>query len=141
LENIMQIAPIAAVAFVAVSVFTVAIAQAPDPQSHPPGYVADSQSTYPANEVAAARQTYRAACQRHQSAAFCECLAAAVAQAMPPRLVMQASNGIGDRIAALGTASSVPIYRADARAGADDPEGRIVEVEGHYANACQQHRG
>jgi hypothetical protein len=137
----MQIAPIAIAAFVAAGVFTAAIAQTPEqnPQALPPGYVADSQSTYNAREVAGARQRYRAACQRHQSREFCDCLAAGVSQAMPPGLVRQASSGIGDRIAAPGDANA-PIYRADARVGVDDPEGRIVEVEGHYANACEQFR-
>lgn len=134
----MQIAAVATATIAAACVFTLAAAQTPPPL--PPGYVADSQSTYPAQEVAAARQGYRAACEGHQSAQFCDCLAAGVAQAMPPRLVRQASSGIGDRIAAPGSAASVPIYRADARSGLDDPSGRIVEVEGHYANACQQFR-
>jgi hypothetical protein len=136
----MHIAPLATAALLALSVSAAAIAQTPNPPPLPPGYVADSQSTYPAQEVAAARQAYRAACQGHQSPEFCDCLAAGVAQAMPPRLVRQASSGIGDRFAALGSAASVPIYRADARYGADDPEGRITQVEAHYANACQQFR-
>lgn len=136
----MQYAPIAAAALVAAaSAFAVAVAQTTNPPL-PPGYVADAQSTYNPREVAAARQQYRDGCRGHQSQEFCECLASGVSQAMPPRLVSQASIGIGNRFAALGSPADTPLYRADARSGLDDPDGRIVEVESHYANACQQFR-
>lgn len=137
----MHIAKITVGAFFAASIFVVASAQAPSPQDFPPGYVADAQSTYSAQDVAAARQAYRAACQGHQSPEFCQCLAAGVAQAMSPALVRRASRGIGDRLADLGSPASQPIYQADARLGAEDPEGRIAAVEGHYASgACLQFR-
>jgi hypothetical protein len=136
----MQIAPIVTATFVAAAILTAAAAQTPDAQK-PPGYVADAQSTHSAREVAAARQVYRQACQRHQSAGFCQCLAAGVAQAMPPHLVRQASRGIGERLAATsGAAGASTFYAADARSGLDDPTARIAEVEGHYANVCQQLR-
>jgi hypothetical protein len=134
----MQIATTATAALVGASAFTLAMAQTPEPL--PPGYVADAQSTYDPREVASARQAYRQSCQRYQSREFCECLSAGIAQGMPPRLVLQARTGIGDRIARRGSDASVPIYRADARSGLDDPDGRIVEVEGHYANACAELR-
>jgi len=144
----MKIAAIATATLLAATILTAAAAQTPDPQQkpdaqqRPPGYVADAQSTHNPREVAAARQAYRRACQRYQSAGFCECLASGVAQAMPPQLVRQGSRGIGQRISA--APSSAPgesaFYRADARSGLDDPSGRIAEVEGHYANVCQQLR-
>jgi hypothetical protein len=137
----MNFAKITTATIFAASIFAVATAQTPSPRDLPPGYVADAQSTYNAREVAAGRQAYRAACQGHQSPEFCECLAAGVAQAMSPALVRQASRGIGDRLADLGSPASQPIYQADARLGAEDPEGRIAAVEGHYASgACLQFR-
>jgi hypothetical protein len=136
----MKLAAFATAAMITFSAVTLAIAQTPGQQAQPPGYVADSQSTYDPREVAGARQAYRAACQGHQSNEFCDCLAAAVAQAMPPGLVRQARTGIGDRLADVGSDPNTPLYNADARSGLDDPDGRIRQVEAHYANTCAQFR-
>lgn len=106
------------------------------PPDGPPSL--DARSVASDREVGEARRGYRAACQRYESAGFCECITAGVAQALPPADVRMAARTIGERITAQGDA---------AVAESSDPaihEGssmmRIEQVEGHYADACASYR-
>jgi hypothetical protein len=104
-----------------------------------PVQTADARSVASDQAVGEARRYYRAQCSRHESAAFCECVTAGVAQALQPAEVRIAANTIEDRITAQGDAaiasesdnSALPMSSAD----------RIAQVEGHYADACASFRG
>lgn len=89
-------------------------------------------------DIGDARRYYRAQCSKHESAAFCECVTAGVAQALTPQEVRIAARTIGERITAQGDAAQgATTDRAAAGANSRD---RISQVEGHYADACQQFR-
>ncbi|MFT3728262.1 MAG: hypothetical protein QM759_10610 [Terricaulis sp.] len=90
-------------------------------------------------DVGAARRYYRAQCNKHESAAFCECVTAGVAQALTPQEVRIAARGIGERINAQGDGAQGG-NTDQAGVGANSMS-RIEQVEGHYADACQQFRG
>jgi hypothetical protein len=98
----------------------------------------DAKSTYTEAQVRGPRRAYRAACQRYESRGFCDCVTAGVAQALPPDMVRMAARTVGERITAQGSGS--PGYDTDARIGSETPQERIQQVEGHYADACQQLR-
>lgn len=89
-------------------------------------------------EVGVARRAYRAACQQHESAGFCDCVTAGVAQALMPAEVRIAARTIGERINAQGDAAIAS--DTDNTYGAESSAERIEQVEGHYADACQQFR-
>jgi hypothetical protein len=98
----------------------------------------DARSLASDADVADARRSYRAACNAHQSAGFCECVTAGVAQALMPAEVRIAARTIGERINAQGDAA----YASDSdnSAGLESSAARIEQIEGHYAAACEQYR-
>ena len=63
---------------------------------------------------------------------------AGVAQALMPEEVRIAANTIGDRITAQGDAGVAS--DSDASTAPMSSAARIEQVEGHYADACQQYR-
>jgi hypothetical protein len=100
--------------------------------------VADARVVASDAEVGQARRAYRAQCGRYESAAFCECVTAGVAQALSPSDVRLAARTIRERITAQGDAAASaetdpPINQGDAMS-------RIEQTEGHYADACAQFR-
>jgi hypothetical protein len=98
----------------------------------------DARSMASDRAVGEARRYYRSQCNRHESAAFCECVTAGVAQALMPEEVRIAANTIGDRITAQGDAGVAS--DSDASTAPMSSAARIEQVEGHYADACQQYR-
>jgi hypothetical protein len=48
------------------------------------GYATDARSTASDAEVGVARRAYRAACERHLSIGYCECMTGGMAQELPP---------------------------------------------------------
>lgn len=100
--------------------------------------VPDARSLASDRDVGEARRYYRAQCTRHQSAEFCDCVTAGVAQALMPQEVRIAARTIGERINAQGDAQTAT--DADASTEAMNSAERIEQVEGHYANACAQFR-
>lgn len=105
-------------------------------QSAPP--IQDARSLASDADVADARRTYRAACDAHQSTAYCECVTAGVAQALMPQEVRIAASTIGERINAEGDAAFAS--ESDNTGGAQSSVERIEQVEGHYAAACWSYR-
>jgi hypothetical protein len=97
----------------------------------------DARSLASDQAVGEARRYYRAQCTQHESAAFCDCVTAGVAQALMPEEVRIAARTIGQRITAQGDASNAA--QSDATAALSSAE-RIEQVEGHYADACQSYR-
>lgn len=113
-------------------------AQASAAASNPAQY-GDAQSLANPRDVAQARRAYRAQCQRGQTAAFCECVTAGVAQTLMPEEVRIAARGVRERFSAQGDAvSAEPV---DATPNGMSSAARIQEVESQYANACSQFRG
>lgn len=98
----------------------------------------DARSLASDQEVGQARRAYRAACSQHESAGFCDCLTAGVAQALMPSEVRIAARTIGQRINAQGDAYGAE--SSDSTVGAQSSAERIAQVEAHYADACQQFR-
>jgi len=98
----------------------------------------DARSLASDQAVGDARRYYRAQCNQHESAGFCECVTAGVAQALMPEEVRIAGRTIGERINAQGDAGIAS--QSDATAAMSSAE-RIEQVEGHYADACAQFRG
>ncbi len=121
----------AALLLSAASVTTLAIAQT--------GTANDARTMASDQEVGQARRAYRAACDRYETYAFCECVTAGVAQALPPADVRMAASTIGERITAQGDAAMSS--QTDDTSGATSATERIEQVEGHYADACVQYRG
>jgi hypothetical protein len=123
----------------AVSAGAIAYAQVVEPVAPPTAGTMDARSMASDREVGEARRYYRAQCNRHESAGFCDCVTAGVAQALMPEEVRIAARTIEDRITAQGDAaiasdsdsSTMPMSSAE----------RIAQVEGHYADACAQFRG
>lgn len=116
-------------------------AEAPAPAPAPLGEAAaipDARSMASDAEVGQARRAYRAACSRYESAGFCDCVTAGVAQALMPQEVRVAARTIGERINAQGDAASTA--NTDAAPTGASSETRIEQVEGHYADACAQFR-
>jgi hypothetical protein len=130
---------IAAALLSAASLTSIAIAQTKPETTPEPAVAAAAETVIPDartlasdQEVGQARRAYRAACQRHENAGFCDCVTAGVAQALMPAEVRLAARTFGERLPAQGDAADT----ADATSSA----ARIAEVEGHYANACAQFR-
>jgi hypothetical protein len=123
----------------AVSAGAIAYAQVGEPMTPATAGTMDARSMASDQEVGEARRYYRAQCNRHESAGFCDCVTAGVAQALMPEEVRIAARSIEDRITAQGDAaiasdsdsSTMPMSSAE----------RIAQVEGHYADACAQFRG
>ena len=103
-----------------------------------PVHVTDAQSIASATEVGVTRRAYRAACNRYESASFCECVTAGVAQVLVPGEMRIAARTIGERITAQGDASVVG-QTDTAPVGASSQE-RIETAEGFYADSCAQYR-
>lgn len=104
-----------------------------------PTVIPDGRAMASDREVADARRAYRAACTRHESASFCDCVTAGVAQALAPAEVRMAARTIGDRISAEGDAAAGG-QSSDATPNAQSSAARIIQVEGHYSDACQGYR-
>lgn len=100
--------------------------------------VSDARSLASDADVADARRAYRAACDVHQSTAYCECVTAGVAQALMPQEVRIAASTIGERINAQGDAAMAS--ESDNTGGAQSSVERIEQIEGHYAAACWSYR-
>ena len=97
----------------------------------------DARSLASDQAVGEARRYYRTQCNRHESAAFCDCVTAGVAQALMPDELRVAGRTIGERITAQGDAGNTA--QSDATTAMSSTE-RIEQVEGHYADACQTYR-
>jgi hypothetical protein len=100
--------------------------------------VADARSLASDREVGEARRAYRNACNELESPGFCDCVTAGVAQALLPAEVRMAASTIGERINAQGDAAFAS--ESDSTVGAESSLERIEQVEGHYAQACEQFR-
>ncbi len=99
----------------------------------------DARSIATDADVGQARRAYRAACNRYESAGFCECVTAGVSQALAPAEVRIAARTIGERITAQGDAAMSA--ESDATPNGANSRARIEQVEGHYADACASLRG
>lgn len=88
--------------------------------------IRDAQSNASPAAVAVARQTYRDACSRFESAPFCECVASGLAQELSPANLRQARIGLRERMTAQGDAG--------------DAMSPIVDAEQHYADVCRAYR-
>lgn len=97
----------------------------------------DARSLASDQAVGEARRYYRAQCNQYESAGFCDCVTAGVAQALMPEEVRIAGRTIGERITAQGDAPMAS--DSDATAAMSSAE-RIEQVEGHYADACASFR-
>lgn len=100
--------------------------------------VADARTVASDQEVGQARRAYRAACNRYESASFCECVTAGVAQALAPSDLRLATRTIRERITAQGDAPAGAT--SDPAIGEGDAMSRIEQAEGHYADACASFR-
>lgn len=89
-------------------------------------------------EVGEARRAYRAACQRHETASFCDCVTAGVAQALMPSEVRIAARTFGERIPAQG--DTIAPSDSDNTVGLESSAARIEQVEAHYTGACAAYR-
>jgi hypothetical protein len=147
-ENVMRKAFAAAALLSAVSLTTIAIAQTKPvdpmpvqeqtapmvaPATGSPTVIPDARSLASDQQVGEARRAYRAACNRHENAGFCDCVTAGVAQVLMPDEVRLAARTFGERIPAQGDA-----YQSDSPAMSS--AARIAQVEAQYANACAQFR-
>ena len=99
----------------------------------------DARSLASDEEVGEARRYYRAQCSEHESAAFCDCVTAGVAQALMPAEVRIAARTVGERITAQGDALVTSESDGSFAAAASSAQ-RIERVEGHYADACASYR-
>lgn len=97
----------------------------------------DARSLASDQSVGEARRYYRAQCNQYESAAFCDCVTAGVAQILMPEEVRIAGRTIRERITAQGDTGYSE--RTDATP-AMSSAGRIEQVEGHYADACASYR-
>ena len=98
----------------------------------------DAQSTASAAEIGVTRRAYRAACERHESHAFCDCVTAGMAQVLMPAEMRIAARTVGERINAQGDAPAAASTDT-APPGANSQE-RIETTEAHYAEVCAQYR-
>ncbi len=97
----------------------------------------DARSLASDQAVGEARRYYRAQCNQYESAGFCDCVTAGVAQALMPDEVRLAGRTIRERITAQGDTGAAS--DSDATAAMSSAE-RIEQVEGHYADACASFR-
>lgn len=122
-----------------VSAGAIAYAQVGDPMAPTTAGTTDARSLASDQAIGEARRYYRAQCNQYESAGFCDCVTAGVAQALLPQEVRIAGRTIAERMEAQGDAtiasdtdvSDAPMSSAE----------RIEQVEGHYADACAQYRG
>ena len=99
---------------------------------------ADARVVGSDNEVGQARRAYRGQCNRFESAGFCDCVTAGVAQALAPADVRLAARTIRERITARSVAPAAA--STDPTIGQGDAMSRIQQAEGHYADACVEYR-
>jgi hypothetical protein len=111
----------------------------PAPVLAPPLVATDAQSHASAQEVGVTRRAYRAACERHESRGFCECVTAGMAQVLAPAEMRVAARTISERIDAQGDAA--PASDTDTAPAGSSSHERIEHTEAHYANVCAQFRG
>lgn len=114
------------------------LTQAVEPMTPPPAPTPDARTLASDQDVGEARRAYRAQCSQFQTAEYCDCVTAGVAQALMPEEVRIAARTIGERINAEGDAY-VGGTSDQAPAGASSQE-RIEYAEGFYADACVQYR-
>jgi len=69
--------------FAGLTATSVAAADRQSSAASAPNYE-DARSTASDEEVRAARRAYRAACERHNSTGYCECMTGGMAQTLPP---------------------------------------------------------
>jgi len=132
-----------------VSLATIAWAQTkPLDQPMPQPYLATEQVAPPIQdaralasdqEVAEGRRAYRSACAEYQTAEYCDCVTAGVAQALMPAEVHIAARTIGERINAEGDAYAAA--ESDNTSNLESTAARIEQIEARYADACVQFRG
>ena len=139
---------IAALMLGAASLAGVALAQtepkpaepvAPAATTSPVASTSDAQSHASAEEVGVTRRAYRAACERHESRGFCDCITAGMAQVLAPTEMRIAARTIGERINAQGDAAPTP--QTDTAPIGSNSQERIAHSEAHFANVCAQFRG
>lgn len=135
---------LAAALLTAVSFTTLAFAADPkDPVAEKTEIAAVSNTAADARAVASdadvgqARRAYRAQCNRFESADFCECVTAGVAQALSPADLHMALRGMRERLTAQG---DTPSAAADAAIDEGSPMSRIEQTEAHYADSCATFR-
>jgi hypothetical protein len=119
------------------SIVTQQITPTPPSRSSP-----DARELASDAEVGEARRAYRAACARHETAGFCDCVTAGVAQTLMPVEVRMAARTFAERIPAQGDAyagATGDMTVADMTENASSAA-RIEHVEAHYANACARFR-
>ncbi len=97
----------------------------------------DARSLASDQAVGETRRYYRAQCNQYESAAFCDCVTAGVAQVLMPEEVRIAGRTTRERITAQGDASYSE--QSDSTPAMSSAE-RIEQVEGHYADACASFR-
>ena len=112
---------------------------APAESTSPVASTSDAQSLASAEEVGVTRRAYRAACERHESHGFCDCVTAGMAQVLTPAEMRIAARTIGERINAQGDAAAAA--ETDTAPVGSNSQERIEHTEGHYANVCAQFRG
>lgn len=122
-----------------VSAGAIAYAQVDDTMAPPTAGTTDARSLASDQSVGEARRYYRAQCNQYESAGFCDCVTAGVAQALLPQEVRIAGRTIGERITAQGDASIAS--DTDVSDAPMSSAERIEQVESHYADACAQFRG
>ena len=101
---------------------------------------ADARAVASDGDVGQARRAYRASCGRYESAVFCECVTAGVAQALTPADLRIAARTIRERITAQGDAASSAKSDPPIGEGEGDAMTRIEQAEGHYVDSCAQFR-
>ncbi|MGE0045974.1 MAG: hypothetical protein AB7J28_04630 [Hyphomonadaceae bacterium] len=118
-----------------------AIEESATPLQSPIGQseVPDARSMASDAEVGEARRYYRAQCETFESAAFCECVTAGVAQALAPEDVRLAARTSRERLPAMGDAATAGLTDQSNEPLANQST-RIEEVEAFYADACAAHR-
>lgn len=97
----------------------------------------DARSLASDQAIGEARRYYRAQCDQYESAAFCDCVTAGVAQVLMPEEVRIAGRSIRERITAQGDTGYSEL--SDSTQAMSSAE-RIEQVEGHYADACASFR-
>ena len=111
----------------------------PEPVVPAPTATANDARTVASDaEVGQARRAYRAQCSRYESASFCECVTAGVAQALSPADVRVAARTVRERLTAQGDAAASSA--SDPAVTGGEQMTRIEQAESHYADACSQFR-
>jgi hypothetical protein len=117
-----------------------AFAAEPNIKTEAPGTPSiDAESTASAADVGQARRAYRAACERYENHAFCDCLTAGMAQSLSPSDARLATRTIRERITAQGDTGDAS--DTDPQFDQGNAMGRIEQAESHYTDVCSQYRG